>query len=327
MSFVVSIATPSAALATNGTLVFSYPAIPASGTGIVAYPFDLTKAVAAAAAIPAEQTSSGDFSNSNQHYAYSVGLQARLVVGVDFSLSFSDTISSGITMTYLGSTSIPAGTAVQLQLKMPGQSTGNVFDEQAARGRLNMMPMGIVRFGTPLAAITTLVLATTADVVTTLVPLTTPIVLDIPRNLQIVSSTTDTTQTITNRGLDEFGVAMTETLTLNGTTPVFGLKAFKTVTSYQASASLAGNLSIGSGTTFGMPFALDSVAYALNENMDNTQPTRGTFVKADLTVPSATTGDVRGTYKPNTAANAVHKYEVLCLVPDPKYYGLPQYGA
>lgn len=329
MSFVISKASPAAALATNGTLVFAYPANPIANNPIYQYPFDLLHQSANPPPPQSlEQTSAGDFASSNQHIAWSAGLQQKLIFGKDFSLSFSNTIASGITMTYLGASTIPAGTQISLQLELVGQNDGAPFKDDARIARGALCPVGVLRFGTPLAASTTVVLATTAVLVATVVPLATPVVLDIPRNLQYVSSSAgDTTQTITARGFDEFGVAMTETSgVLTGVTPVLGKKAFKTVVSLQASVALAGNLSVGSGVLMGMPAAVETIAYVIGENMDNTKPTAGTFLKADNTVPSATTGDVRGTYSANAAPNAAHAYEVILLMPDPMYMGLAQFA-
>src|SRR5690348_17297940 len=51
-----------------------------------------------------------------------------------------------------------------------------------------------------------------------------------PRNVQIVASGA-TTSNVTINGTDIRNQVISETLALNGTTPVFGVKAFKTVTS------------------------------------------------------------------------------------------------
>ncbi len=188
-----------------------------------------------------------------------------------------------------------------------------------------------VDFGAPLAANTTLALATTAVLVTTLVNLATPIILDVPRNLQVVSSTTDTTQTITLRGFDEYGVALSEVLTLNGVTPVLGKKAFKTLVSYQASIALAGNLSIGSGSAYGLPYYLPAqtgtgIGNIMKESQDGATPTAGTAVGGVLTLATGTTGDVRGTITPNVTADGTKVYSVYMFMSDPSFLGVPQYG-
>src|SRR5260370_1162471 len=87
-----------AAVATNGTLTFAYPARPG--------PY-------------AEATLAGDYVGSVGHSAYAEGLQAALAFPVGFSLTFN---ASNITFTYLGVSTIPANTRVQLQLDTIGQN-------------------------------------------------------------------------------------------------------------------------------------------------------------------------------------------------------------
>lgn len=136
--------------------------------------------------------------------------------------------------------------------------------------------------------------------------------LDVPRNLQLVSSNAgDTTQTVTCYGYDQYNQAMTETITLNGTTPVYGNKAFKYVWQVIVNTLLAGNLSVGLGTGLGLPFAVDygnfmsawSVAWTSGPIYPATGQTTdtGTFVAADRTIPAtATTKDVYGLFTPST---------------------------
>ena len=331
MSFVISKATTAAAVSASGTITFAYPSIPISGNPSYPYPFEPNHVNAnPPPPQPLEQTSAGDFQYSNGHYAISSSNQARLVFGKDFSLTFNTPIASGITMTLSASfaSTIPAGSVVTLQLEFVGQNDGAVFKVDSRIGRGSISPAAVIRFGSPLAAVTTGVVNAAAVAVTTVVTLGTAVVLDAPRNLTYVSSSAgDTTQTITVRGLDEFGNAMTEVKTLNGTTSVVGAKAFKTVISYQASAALAGTLSLGFGVLLGLPVALEATAYVIQDITDGAKSgTAGAYVKADNTIPSGTTGDVRGTFSPNTAPNGVHQYELVVFLPDPTSLGLAQYA-
>lgn len=253
----------------------------------------------------------------------------------DFSVSWS---GGTATVTYNGVTTIPAGSAIQIQFELDGDDAnfpyhnlnGNQVDKTGAfRGTFGNVFR--VDFGSPAAANTTVLLATTAVLATAVVPLAAPIALDVPRNVQVVSSTTDTTQTITIRGLDEYGVAMSETLTLAGATPVVGVKAFKTVVSYQASLALAGNLSIGTGSKYGLPYYLAAqtgtgIGGILKESQDGATPTAGTAVGGVLTKATATTGDVRGTITPNVTADGTKVYSVYMFVADPSFLGVPQFG-
>ena len=128
---------------------------------------------------------------------------------------------------------------------------------------------------------------------------------DYARNVSIVSSNAgDTTQTVTVTGTDYYGQAQTETLTANGTTTVSGLKSFVTITQVAVSAALTGNLSVGNGDSFGLPYKVTDAGYLFRTGWAGAvADNAGTFTAADTTTPSATTGDVRGTFKPSTAAN------------------------
>lgn len=129
---------------------------------------------------------------------------------------------------------------------------------------------------------------------------------DYARAVSAVSSNAgDTTQTVTVYGTDYWGQAQTETLTLNGTTTVNGKKAFKTITRAAVSAALAGNLSVGNNDIFGLPYRVNDAGYLLRTGWNGAvADNAGTFVAADATSPAtATTGDVRGTFSPTTAAN------------------------
>lgn len=117
------------------------------------------------------------------------------------------------------------------------------------------------------------------------------------------SDTGDTTQTVTVTGTDYWGQAQTQTITLNGTTTVNGTKAFKTITAVAVSAALTGNLSVGNGDVFGLPYKVTDAGYLLRTGWNGgVADNAGTFVAADTATPSATTGDVRGTFAPTGSA-------------------------
>ena len=131
---------------------------------------------------------------------------------------------------------------------------------------------------------------------------TTVIQLDCPRALQINTSTT--ARAITVSGYDYYGQAMTETITVSvAGTPVNGKKAFYQV----ASATISGSataVTIGTTDIIGLPIRVVDAGYILHVGFGNSLARNaGTFVAADTTTATATTGDVRGTYVPATATN------------------------
>jgi hypothetical protein len=285
-------------------------AVVQNGTFTVAYPTEPD----------GEPTDAGDFVGSGLgHQAYFEGLQAFFTSPAGFTVSFG----ASITVTWLGATSIPANTIVNFQFERIGRDRNDPYGFQAPdSATASLMYFDL---GSPATASSTAILATTGLLVTTLVALATPFSMDTPRNVVYVSSTTDTTQTITVRGFDVYGVPMSESVLLTGATPVLGKKSFSKVVSYQASLALAGNLSLGTGVIFGIPFYLPRRRMVIQESVDDAVVTTGTFVVADAGPPTGTTGDVRGTYAPATAPNGTHVYEVMAAAPE-RLGQLPQYG-
>lgn len=76
------------------------------------------------------------------------------------------------------------------------------------------------------------------------------------------------------------------------------------------------------------PAAAINTAGALNCNviLEPIYTPNGTFVAAVTTEPSATTGDVRGTYSPIETPNGSLEFSLLVSVPDPTFRGLTQYA-
>lgn len=156
---------------------------------------------------------------------------------------------------------------------------------------------------------------------------------DVPRSWQAVSSAAgDTTQTVTVTGADDYGVTVVETKTLNGTTPVFGAKAFKTVASVRVSAACAGSISAGSSTVLGLPVKAHTKGDVLGCFVDGVPEATLTVVAglSASTTATATNGDVRGTVTPNTAPNGAKQFTVQIAVTDHASakgaYGVAQYG-
>ena len=331
MAIIQTSFTATAAIATNGTQTFSYP----TRTGNTP-----------------DVTTQGDFYGSYGHQAFAEGLMYSMNSPKDFTLTFGN---SSITFTYLGTTSIPANTLIRVDLHTMGQNAQSPYglafagapgdvSSQANSGAAPLIgistkvqegPVRYINFGTPLTASATAVVNASAAAesgytVGTVIPITTPVVLDVPRNLTYKSSSSsDTTQTITARGFDDYGNAMTETSpTLTGSTAVLGLKAFKTVTSWQVNVAVTvGTVSIGSGVTLGCPAFVFSAAASLRDILNGAAATAGTWTAGVTATPTATTGDVRGTYAPNTAPSTnTNTYESLVVVPDATYLGPTQYA-
>jgi hypothetical protein len=123
------------------------------------------------------------------------------------------------------------------------------------------------------------------------------------------SDTGNTTQTITVTGTDYWGQAQTETIACNGTTAVAGKKAFKTITGVTVSAAITGTIFVGNEDIFGLPYRVTDAGYLFRLGWAGAlaNDTSGTFVAADTATATATTGDVRGTFAPSSAANGTRR--------------------
>jgi hypothetical protein len=143
---------------------------------------------------------------------------------------------------------------------------------------------------------------------------------DVPRN--VVAAWTGTA-VLTVTGTDEYGARVVES-SASGTS-MTGKKAFKTVTGVSSSAAVTA-ATVGTGDVLGLPFFLQEEAMVLKEVQDDAAATAGTLVAGVVTEPSATTGDVRGTYDPNAACDGAKSFRLVVAVPDPTYKGLTQYA-
>lgn len=303
--------------------------VASGGTITVAYP---------------DNTSAGSFAPFG-HKMYARGLQAKFSVDAgDLSMSFG---GSNITATYKGATAIPANTkcvfelnelgeggtdlpdtvvpAIPYRLKLGAPDTADpdgIAETQSASGAHNLVLNGA--YADPYGGVKA--------------------VLDVPRNIVVDSGGADTA-VLTIYGKDVYGQAMVESITLNGTTAVAGKKAFKEINRIAASATIANGAFVGTGDVFGLPAYVSAASqvlasiedgvftYALGYDGDTTgDPVAvtsllaGTLVVGDQSTPTATTGDVRGTFDPTTAANGAKSFELLVLLTDPEYRGVENYA-
>lgn len=129
-------------------------------------------------------------------------------------------------------------------------------------------------------------------------------VVDAPwgRTLTVVASGA-ATSIVTVNGWDYLGQPMTEQLTLNGATPVAGVKCFKRLRNVVCAATAGTTINLGFGALLGLPFKAIRV---LSEESDNAPATLGTLTAPVLTSPATNiTGDTRGRFTANTTLNGV----------------------
>ncbi len=128
--------------------------------------------------------------------------------------------------------------------------------------------------------------------------------LDCPRNLRVTSGGNDSGVTFTFTGFDQYGVAMSESITGANAGVASGAKAWFSVATESHSSAVSTTGSIGTGDIFGLPFACTNPSYIQGVQWVGFTRDAGTFVAAVSTSPATkTTGDVRGTYAPSASAS------------------------
>lgn len=294
MSHKVASVIPSSAVATSGTLTFAYP----TGTDASTYA-------------------------SYGHRIIARGLQAKFTQDAgQISVSFG---ASNITVTYKGTTSIPADSVVLAEFNVSGNEDApimpaSVYDMSLVKIDLGAPDTidddGICQSQSASGAHT---LTLNGALVVNGVA-----VLDVPRNVIADSGGADTA-VLTITGTDVYGNVMKESITLNGATAVPGKKAFKTITSVTSSATISNGAFLGTGDVLGLPCFLPSTGMVLKELQDGAAATAGTLVAGVQTTPTATTGDVRGTYDPNAACDGSKAFVLIAALADPDYKGVDQY--
>ena len=138
----------------------------------------------------------------------------------------------------------------------------------------------------------------------------------IARAVSVTGSASSTGGNITISGYDIYGVPMSEVIAAPaGATTVNGKKAFKYISSVVPAFTDAHNYSVGTTDIYGFPMRSDyfgdvAINYASAAITANTG-----YVAAVTTSPATTTtGDVRGTYALQTAANASNRLIVRQFV-------------
>ena len=161
-----------------------------------------------------------------------------------------------------------------------------------------------VNFGAPVAANATAILATgtMTGITSTDLSAVAAIADQYGRNIQVVASAANATA-VTVNGWDYLGQPISETLTLNGTTPVLGSKAFKYFNNVTFT-SAATTLSIGTGVKLGLPYKAIRAVYEIG---NGALAAAGTLQAPSTTDPStATTTDPRGMYTTTTTMNGTN---------------------
>ena len=257
--------------------------------------------------------SAGDYLGDGDHRITSNTFNEMFAKRNEFRLQFG---ASNITVTNLSPHAMASGTKLWVHLDR-AEADDLLSENMANPARMAAMVPVKIELGTPATASANAVVLSQAC--TAVGGLATGIngalasggvaTLDVPRN--VVAAWTGTA-VLTVTGTDEYGAPMRES-SASGVS-FTGKKAFKTVTGISVSADVTA-LTVGTGVLLGLPMVLERAAHVVSQVMDGATATAGTIAVADLTAPAtATTGDVRGTYSPNSAPNGSRAYELVALV-------------
>lgn len=144
------------------------------------------------------------------------------------------------------------------------------------------------------------------------------------RNVTVVASGA-ATSTVTVHGYDYLGQPMSEQLTLNGTTPVLGKKAFKWIEKVAYGATAATTINLGWGNVIGLPYKLLKEQIEL---VDNAVPaSAGAYVAGTNAAGTLTSADTRGTYAPHSSnvPDGVKVYDLQALFDENNLHGSAQF--
>ena len=142
--------------------------------------------------------------------------------------------------------------------------------------------------------------------------------LDVPRAVSVTQAAAGTQRTFTVSGYDYYGQAMSEAITSTVGSAVNGKKAFYYVTSVSvAGGGTTTGVTVGTADIFGCPVRFTDKSYVIRYgwNGATADDTTGTLTVADTVTATTTTGDVRGTFAPSTAADGIKRAVVTLALP------------
>lgn len=266
--------------------------------------------------------SADDYLGGTDHFLVSDTARTLFAASNDFTLTFG---ASDITVSMLSGIAMANGSKINLNIDLGDVDSVTPLANPASMGELTLVR---ILLGAPIAASATAVCASQAlntgalGVINGAHAAAGIATFSKPRNV-VAAWTGAAVLTVT--GTDEYGKVVKES-SASGTT-FTGKKAFKTVTKVEVSANVTG-LTVGSGVVLGLPVFIADAVDILKEIVNAAVPGTAGVVAAGInTTATATTGDVRGTYAPNTAPNGATVYELIAAVRAPAYRGVAQFSA
>lgn len=139
--------------------------------------------------------------------------------------------------------------------------------------------------------------------------------LDLPRAVAVTQVAAGTSRNFTVTGLDYYGQAMSEVIASTAGSTVNGKKAFYQITGITVSGATTTAVTVGTTDIFGAPLRFNDRGYLARVGWNNVlAEDAATVVVADATTATTTTGDVRGTVVPSSAADGAKRLVVAILL-------------
>lgn len=153
---------------------------------------------------------------------------------------------------------------------------------------------------------------------------------DVPRAVGIYSAADLSAITFTIYGYDTYAQPVREQVAGPNNTTKAMKKAFAAIVRVTSSATVGSDVEVGTIDVFGLPTRVIAAATVAWVGWNALTRDTGTLAVADDTSPAtATTGDVRGTYVPSSAANGSKVLGMVLLpIKGARHlsYGVTQYG-
>jgi hypothetical protein len=141
--------------------------------------------------------------------------------------------------------------------------------------------------------------------------------LNTPRAVSITLVTAGTARAYTVAGYDYYGQAMSEVITSVAAATTPGKKAFYQIASVTGAGGGSGTaLTVGTTDVFGLPVRCIDAGYVVKVGWNSViLQNAGTFVAADTATATTSTGDVRGTFTPTSAADGIKRLVMTIALP------------
>ena len=144
---------------------------------------------------------------------------------------------------------------------------------------------------------------------------TTAYQLDCPRAVSVTQVAAGTARAFTVTGYDYYGQAMSEAITSVAGSTVNGKKAFYQITGVTVAGATTTAVTVGTTDILGAPVRFNDKGYLARVGWNSVlAEDAATVVVADATTATTTTGDVRGTVVPSSAADGAKRLVVAVLL-------------